>query len=195
MPSRTHLASTLLALTLTLGLASCGPATPEPSATPVAPSPVTRNSEPPVATPTPDMEALHAEAERVVWRWAELERSYLLDGEYEEYPPRLSDVLAEPYISNSRVIYEEMKALDLRIAPGTSADFTILPAPKAHKHGSEVALWVCQDTRTSPLVDAAGNVISPGRIILILFYFKHFDGALKLFYADSSEVVEACPSE
>jgi hypothetical protein len=190
LPSRTHLASTLLALTLSLGLAGCGPATPEPSATPVAPSPVL-----PVSTPTPDMDALYAEAERVVWRWAELEDSYLLDEQNEEYPPQFYDILEEPFLNHSVGIYEEVQALGLRGVPGTIVELDMKPAPEAQQYGSEVALWLCQDSTDAPLVNESGAVVSPGGIAVIRLYFKHFDGVLKLFYADSYEVLEACPFE
>lgn len=141
------------------------------------------------------MEALYAKAERVVWRWAELEDSYLLDEQNEEYPPQLYDILEEPFLNHSRNIYEETKALGLRGLPGTSAGLVMQRAPDAQKYDSEVAFWVCQDSRDAPLVNASGDVVSPGGIVVILFYFKHFDGVLKLFYADSYEVVEACPFE
>lgn len=185
MSGRSRVASALLALALFVGLAGCGSGRPGSSPTPVAPVPV--------ATPTPDMEALYVEAERVLRRWAELEDGWFLAGDYSQYPPELYDVLADPLLSLDISMFEDYQASGWRGLPGAEAPLTVQPASGREPDGSEVALRVCQDSANSPIVDASGEVVSEGGITVMVHYFRHVDGVLKMHDSNSFEVVEECP--
>ena len=176
-------------LALVFALAACSPgADVSPTPSFVTPS-VTASASP---TPTPDMDALYAEAERVLRRSFELEDRYMQTGNFDEYPPELYGVLADPYRSLSIASFAFHKENGFRSSPGTTAVVTVRPAQGVSKSGSEVALAVCLDTRPSPLVDANGNLVSPGGVLSVNYFFKRLDGVLKLFLAEGEEV-ESCP--
>ncbi|MGI5950944.1 MAG: hypothetical protein ACOX61_03745 [Brooklawnia sp.] len=183
-----------LALLLATGLAGCGPDSDINS----PPSPVIASAPGPVSstpTRTPDKEALYEEAERVLRQVLQLEDDFLVAVDEVEYPAELYDLIAEPHLSTNRALFEEIKAMGMRGMPDTHPIWVIERAPTIHKDDSEVVLRLCQDSRGAPLVDEAGQVVSPGNITKMLYYFKHVDGTLKLFSADSLTEVDGCPSE
>ena len=169
------------------GCSSAGSVGPTPSGT-LSPSVVVS----PSPSPAPDMDALYAEAERVLRRSFELEDRYMQAGDFDEYPPELFEVLADPYLSQSQAVFQMMKESGYRAAEGTVAVFTVKPLPGVSRSGSEVALAVCLDTRASPLVDANGNVVSEGALFNPSYYFRHLNGKLMLFLSDAGEEVEKC---
>lgn len=44
------------------------------------------------------MDALYAEAERVLRRWAEIDDDYMTRADYSQYPPAFYEVLEEPVL-------------------------------------------------------------------------------------------------
>ncbi|MGI5951649.1 MAG: hypothetical protein ACOX61_07370 [Brooklawnia sp.] len=182
-----------LTLALLLGLAGCGSTPEEPV---VSPPSVVASSSPVVSqSPTPDMDALYAEAEQVLRRWVELEKGYELTGDFSEYPPGLQEVLAEPVLGLSRNNFEVAKENGWRAKPGSQPRVTSEPATGMRMDDSEVALRICLDTTDAPMVDASGEVVSPGGFQVLVFYFKYFDEDLKIFATSSYELVTACPFE
>ena len=171
-------------------LAACSPgADVSPTPSFVTPS-VTASASP---TPTPDMDALYAEAERVLRRSFELEDRYIVGGNFDEYPPELFELLADPYLSLSQTGFTHFKESGQRGIEGTTPVITTQPLPGVSTRGSEVALAVCLDTRPAPLVDRNGTVVSEGVLKVSTYFFKQFEGKLKLFQAESGAEVDKCP--
>ena len=181
---------TVVGLVLVFAMAACSPG-PDVSPTPSLVTPSVTVSESP--TPSPDMDALYAEAERVLRHSFELEDRYMQTGDFDEYPPELYEVLADPYLSLSQTAFAFHKENGFRGAPGTSAGLTVVALPATSRSDSEVALAACLDTRSAPLVDSSGRVVSEGAISLMTYFFKHVDGKMKLFLADAGDEVDECP--
>lgn len=191
---RRRVLGSLTGLLLIVWLVGCSAAREQPASpsSPVSDATVSSLSSPSPA-PTADMDALYAEAERVLRRSFELEDRYMQGGNFEEYPPELSDVLADPYLSLSRSTFEYLKENRWRGAHGASLDLKVQPALGISVDGSELALAGCLDTRNSPLVDVDGNVVSGGAIFTPTYFFKHVDGTLKLFASFAGDRVDQCP--
>lgn len=180
----------LIGLALAAGLASCsqgGAAEPTPSPTPTTPPAVTQSQ-----SPTPDMEALYAEAERVVRRATELEEQAMREGPG-SYPAELHDLLADPYLAWSQAGVAEYQRLGWKQPEGKSAVFIIRPQPGRQMDGSEFALQACLFKTGS--IDAQGIVVAPPEAVLKSYFFKHVDGRLRLFTSTLGEEIEQCPFE
>jgi len=167
------------------GCASGGPGGSSPSPTPSALVSVS-------VTPTPtfDMNALYAEAERVVRRATQLEEEAIRQGPG-SYPAELETLLADPYLTWSRVGVQQYWELGWKGADGESAGLILRPQPGVSQGGSEVALESCLQTVAA--VDASGSLVSSARLFHRSYFFKHVDGDLKLFSATQGSEVEKCP--
>ena len=183
-----HVFCLLFGLAVVVGLAGCssgGSGGPTPSGTPspsvmVSPSP----------SPAPDLDALYAEAERVVRRATQLEEQAIRQGPG-SYPAELETLLADPYLSLSRVGVQQYWELGWTEAEGESAGLILRPQPGVHKDDSEVALEGCLHTTST--VDANGSSVGSSRVLLKTYFFKHVDGDLRLFTAIKGVEVERCP--
>ena len=178
----------LIGLALAAAVASCsrgGAAEPTPSPTPTTPPAVTASQ-----SPTPDMEALYAEAEWVVRRATELEEQAIRDGQG-SYPTELEELLAEPYLSASRAGVQQSWELGWKGPEDESAELILRPRPGMKKDDSEVALEACFFTTST--VDANGSVISGPGLWHRTYFFKHVEGDLRLFSATGGDEVERCP--
>ena len=177
----------LVGLALAAGLASCPKA--------VAPNPHRPDTQhtarcgEPVPEPTPDMDALYAEAEWVVRRATELEEQAIREG---SYPAELEELLADPYLSLSRAGVAQYWELGWKQAEGESAELSFRPRPGLRRDDSEVALEAC--LLATSTVDGEGSVMSESGIVHMTYFFKHVEGDLKLF-TSTGEEVEKCPFE
>ncbi len=179
----------LIGLALAAGLASCsqgGAAEPKtPSPTPTTPPAVT-----PSQSPTPDMDALYAEAEWIVRRATELEEQAIREG---SYPAELHDLLADPYLTWSQAGTQEYWELGWKQAAGESAQLLLRPQPGVQMEGSELALEAC--LLQTATVDAQGTLVGQSRMVRRSYFFKHVNGALKLFTSTTGTEIEQCPFE
>ena len=183
--------SLLAGLVVAVGLAGCssgGSVGPTPSGT-LSPSVAVS----PSPSPTPDVDALYAEAERVWLRSVELRSGYELRGEFDEFPPELERLLADPHLGLMRAGYEVSKQEGWRAPEGAVPLITTKPLPGVTREGSLLALQTCVDTRPVPLLDPNGQVVSEGRFVLAHLFFKYVEGDLRLFIADSQGEIEECP--
>ena len=176
-------------LALVFALAACSPGA-DVSPTPSFVTPSVTASAPP--TPTPDMDALYAEAERVVRRATELEELAIQVGDV-EYPAELEGLLADPYLTWSRVGLQQYRELGWKGPEGKNAILDLRPLAGVALDGSEVALEGCFDTRPVPAVDADGNVMSEGALFHRTYFFKHVGNGLRLFNATKGDKVDQCP--
>ena len=139
------------------------------------------------------MDALYAEAERIWARSVELRASYELRGNYDEFPPELETLLADPHLALMRSGYEASKQEGWRAPEGAVPIIWSNPLPGISRDGSIVALQTCVDTRPVPLSDSSGRVVSEGRFILAYLFFKDVGGELRLFIADAQGEIDECP--
>ncbi|MGI5950249.1 MAG: hypothetical protein ACOX61_00150 [Brooklawnia sp.] len=146
-------------------------------------------------SPTPDTDALYAEAERVILAANKLEEAYLLDADNKQYPPGLTEFFADPYLEASKRDYATIKGLGYRTPPGAEVRSRFQQAPEELDHDADVAIRACRDTTDAPFIDEHGTVTSPGNLSLWVFLLKDFDGQLKLFGATAYGEVEQCPFE
>lgn len=192
MTRRPRLLSFQFAMVFGLGLVGCspGPDAP-PSSTPSQPSPASSAITSP--TLTAEQEALFAEAERIFWRQLELNDPWELRGEYTHFPAaELEQLLADPYLQWTKEDYAAVALARTKLAEGASPAINLKRYAGVSKDGSEVALRACIDTRETPTLDEAGNVVGPGSLHYSVLFFRHFDSQLKLFTATSSKV-GTCP--
>lgn len=173
---------------LLLALSGCSdtaddPASPASSATPTVVSPS------PVASPTPDMDALYAEAEAVLRAATEWEETAIREGP-PDYPVELESLLADPYLSLSKAGVSEYWELGWTIPPDESFTLIVRPVPGMTRNGSEVALEGCYQTANA--MDESGTVVSASRLLHKYYYFKHVDGQLRLFGATREGQIEQC---
>lgn len=179
----------VVALAVSLVLAGCSPGGVDES--PDSPSPSVSVPAPPSSV-NAEMDALYAEAESVFMRSLELRYRYELRGDFSEFPPELSEVLADPYLSWVRQMYEFYREQNWSSPEGIEPAMVIRPYPGASREGSDVALQACQDTTQVPALDANGQVVSEGGLDYLELYFKRMDGNLKLFYG-THHGIEQCP--
>lgn len=167
------------------GCSSGGSGGPTPSGTPSPPVSVS-----PVASPTPDMDALYAEAERVVRRATQLEEEAIRQGPG-SYPVELETLLADPYLTWSRVGVQQYWELGWKGAEGESAALVLRPQPGVSQDDSEVALEGCLQATST--VDANGALVGVSALLYKTYFFKHVDGDLRLFTSTMGVEVEQCP--
>ena len=180
--------SLLVGFVVVVGLAGCssgGSGGPTPSGTPspsvmVSPSP----------SPAPDLDALYAEAERVVRRATQLEEQAIRQGPG-SYPAELETLLADPYLSLSRVGVQQYWELGWTGAEGESAGLILRPQPGVHTEDSDLALEAC--LMATSTVDRAGSAVALSETVHRTYFFKHVDGDLRLFTATHGQEVEQCP--
>ena len=183
-----HVFSLLVGLAVVVGLAGCssgGSGGPTPSGTP---SPSVMVS--PSSSPTPDLDALYAEAERVVRRATQLEEQAIRQGPG-SYPAELETLLADPYLTWSRVGVQQYWELGWTGAEGESAGLILRPQPGVSQDDSEVALEGCLHATST--VDANGSLVGVATLLYKTYFFKHVDGDLRLFTSTSGVEVEQCP--
>lgn len=183
-----RLFSALLALVIALGLAACRPEPVDPTPTPT-PTPS------PVVTPSPTVDGyaeLYEEAKQVYLRSVELSKPFEMLGEFNGFPAELEELLADPYLDLTRKTYELFEQRGIHALPGPEPVYTFAEYRGVARDGSEIAIRVCHDTRGITAVDATGAVVPTSELGLMVLYFKHVDGRLKLFYSDVTEV-DACP--
>lgn len=180
--------SLLIGFAAALALTACssgGPGGPTPSGTPSPSAAAT-----PSPSPTPDMDALYAEAERVVRRATQLEEDAIRQGPG-SYPAELETLLADPYLTWSRVGVQQYWDLGWRGAEGESAGLILRPQPGVSQDDSEVSLEGCLQTTSA--VDADGNIVSSPRLYVRSYFFRQVDGVLKLYTATKGSEIEQCP--
>lgn len=188
---RRHVVSSLLCLGLVAGLAGCSASGSVPAGTPTPLAPSASPEHSPAASPTPDLDALYAEAERVVRRATELEEQAIRDGG-PEYPAELEELLADPYLTWSRVGVQEYWNLGWTLPDGLTPRLILRPQPGVSQDGSDLALEGCLET--PPAVDATGAVVSQGVLLHRSYFLKGVDGgSLRLFTATRGTKVEQCP--
>ena len=132
-------------------------------------------------------------AERVWLRSVELRSGYELRGEFDEFPPELERLLADPHLGLMRAGYEVSKQEGWRAPEGAVPLIKTKPLPGVTREGSLLALQTCVDTRPVPLLDPNGQLVSEGRFVLAHLFFKYVEGDLRLFIADSQGEIEECP--
>ena len=147
---------------------------------------------PPPSSDGPEMDALYAEAEQVFLRSLEIRNQFEGQGNYNEFPPELGSVLADPYLTWTHALYDYGKERGLHTPEGVKPEVTTRPYPGVSREGSEIALQACQDTRLTPALDSSGQLFSEGGIFYLELYFKRVEGQLRLFYGSHSKV-EKCP--
>lgn len=183
----------LVAIALLAGLAACSPEPIEPSTPP--PSPSVSVSATPTAGLSPDMDALYAEAERILRLSWTIQEDRLKAGDFDTFPPELEAILADPYLQSMRTAFELYRAEDLRMSPDTSTGLTVRPSPGRVVDGSDLAVQACIDMRSAPVLDANGNVFSQGGLILQTYFFKTEEGVTKMFATQGDGEVAQCPFE
>ncbi|MEA5120021.1 MAG: hypothetical protein VB040_01975 [Propionibacterium sp.] len=180
----------VVALAVSLVLAGCSPeGSSSDDGSPRAGSPSISVPLPPSSVGA-ELDALYAEAEQVFLRSLELRDQFELRGDFSEFPPELNDLLADRYLASVHELYDFYKDKGWHSPEGTVPITTVKPYPGASKAGSEVALQACMDTRPTPSLDHAGQIVSEGKLYRLELFFGHFDGKLKLFDGSSSEVLE-----
>lgn len=186
-----QLAAPAIVLALALALAACSNGTDTPPPQSATSSPLTS---PTVVqtSPTPDMDALYTEAERIVRRAYELEHSSAFDGT-DDYPAELETLLADPYLSWSRAGIQQYHDLGWYPQDGKMPELIVEPAIGTNSDGSEVALKCC--LQTVPAVNASGEVVSEAVLWYTTYFFKHVDGDLRLFTATEAQRIDQCPLE
>lgn len=178
---------TALALVLTFGLAGCGSDPDSAPPTPGAPTPMT------TADMSSEVETLYTEAEQLVSEIGELQMAYLMDADDKQYPVRFEELIDEPYLEQHEGMYADLKEKGRRISPDAEIPMSFQWAPEELAHDAEVAIWVCQDSRQAPALDASGEIVAEGNVSTTLHYFKQFDGTLKLFRQGTYMQVDECP--
>ena len=178
--------SLVLIAALILTISACGRSQPpeSPSPSPV----VTSSTTPPVDAST---EALYAEAERVYLKFRELQASYELTGDYSEFPPEMADYLGPEYLERVRTTFNMAKEGNWNYV-GEPGEVATAPAPSVHKGDSELTLQTCADSRGMVVLDPTGAVVREGSMVVGFFYFRHFDGDLKIVDSDIAQESE-CP--
>ncbi len=179
----------VVALAVSLVLAGCSPGGVDES--PGSPLPSASVPAPPSSV-NAEMDALYAEAESVFLRSLELRYRYELHGDFSGFPSELNEVLADPYLSWNRQLYEFYQEKKWSSPEGAKPVVVVRPYPGVTREGSDVALQACMDTRPVAVMDTNGQLMSEGILGYLELYFKRFDGQLKLFYGTTSEV-EECP--
>lgn len=174
----------LAALVLTAG--ACGRS--QPPQTP-SPSPVITSS--PTPSVDPSEEALYAEAERVYLAYMATRETYVSTGDYSVFPEdAFAELLSPDYLLKVRAVFDLEKEHGWQLLGGAPNE-TVEPAPSIGKDGSVVAITTCSDNRDRIVVNSAGEQ-SPGKLVIGPYFFKYFDGRLKISGSDVREA-EACP--
>lgn len=136
------------------------------------------------------MDALYAEAERVVRRATQLEEEAIQQGPG-NYPAELETLLADPYLTWSRVGVQQYWELGWKGVEGESAGLVLRPQPGVSQDGSEVALEGCLQATST--VDASGALVGPSSLFYKTYFFRHVDADLRLFTSTMGVEVEQCP--
>ncbi len=187
---RSRILGLVLCLVVLPAVAGCSPGDSSASAGSADAGSPSVSAPPPPSSPGPEMDALYAEAERVFLRSLELRDQFELRGDFSEFPPELSDLLADRYLTSVHELYDFYKDKGWHSPEGAVPITTVGRYPGASKAGSEVALQACMDTRPTPSLDDSGQIVSEGKLYRLELFFGHFDGRLKLFDGSSSEVLE-----
>lgn len=159
-------------------------------------SPPTMSASPTVttSTPTPSVDPLYVEAERVYREYFRELTALEVAGGAEQLPPVFKTLVMEPQYSAIEQLYRDSKQQGIHYQPGTVPTLVMVRGlPGASKDGSQVALASCVDGRHSVVLQADGSTLGPGVIVYRMNFFKRdMDGFLKLFTVESNEAKQ-CP--
>jgi len=192
------------AVVLAIGLSACRDGTTSPTVTPLDPSgtsqpstsapPSSRassSSASPTASATPDQAALVKEAE-VVYRKLQAEAVKLEErGGADELPPAFRQYAMDPYLSQIRQAYRNLKEVGSKSTDTDRLHMTFTAADYRKQIEAITALNICLDGSKISVHRRDGTVV-PGTITMRTAYFKRdVDGKLKAF-AGTTKRVEKC---
>lgn len=160
-------------------------------------SPPTMSASPTVttSTPTPSVDPLYVEAERVYREYFRELTALEVAGGAEQLPPVFKTLVMEPLYSSMQAVYRDAKEKGLHYKPGAIPILKwVRPLPGAAYGDSVIAIQACMDGSQTELVDGDGQSMGSGIIMKrMAFYKRDTDGLLKITVTDVQEVSE-CPA-
>lgn len=157
-------------------------------------SPPTMSASPTVttSTPTPSVDPLYVEAERVYREYFRELTALEVAGGAEQLPPVFKTLVMEPLFSSMQVAYRDAKEKGLHYKPGAIPILKwVRPLPGAAYGDSVIAVQTCVDGRLTVLLDGAGQSRGPGIAMKNMVFFKRdSDQVLKITVTDLEEVQE-----
>lgn len=188
--SHRRLFSLVLLLGFLAGCSSPGDDPPSPSPTPVVS--VSASATPSAASPTPDMAALYAEADRVYRASLEAQFKFALTGDYSEFPPELASLQGPEFLATTRGLFELGKQEGYVLTGGVPSVKT-RPLKGVSKGNSVAAIQTCYDARGLTLMDGQGQVVTVvDTLALGMYFFAEIDGQLKIIDSEIEEYL-MCP--
>ena len=169
--------------------AGCTPGNGTPTPTPT-PSLSFVASPSPISSPSSGG-FLYAEADRVLRAAISAQSIYQSQSEQTEFPIELAEYYSPEALEGVRFVTENFKSKGLILEGGEPVVRTE-SVLNVVKEGSVVVLDACIDSSALSAIGPAGEVVATGKLAVGRYFFRHIDGALKIFEIEPQEVSE-CP--